>query len=221
MRQLLVECSEPGLVVSLAEELENVFRHVDFARAQALGRQLRDLAHELGPEFEQAWEGFHLEVPNDGGHPPTFGNRGSPDEAPLKDLLDNAAERGLGRFELRSTLLLSQDGPPPETREQYIRDLADSIRGASWEELGLFQMPVDLPATMAAHRQQLMDEYGGDVLRARARYPAVGHRWIQDSVKRLEDALKEVNTRSESVMEYELARLDPSGVERPARSTKP
>jgi hypothetical protein len=72
MRQLLVECSEPGLVVSLAEELENVFRHVDFARAQALGRQLRDLAQELGPEFEQAWEGFHLEVPHDGGHPPTF-----------------------------------------------------------------------------------------------------------------------------------------------------
>jgi hypothetical protein len=36
MRQLLVECSDPGLVVSLAEELEHVLRHVDFERARAL-----------------------------------------------------------------------------------------------------------------------------------------------------------------------------------------
>ena len=51
MRQLLVECSDPGLVVSLAEEFENVLRHIDFFQAQALGRQLNDLAQELGPEY--------------------------------------------------------------------------------------------------------------------------------------------------------------------------
>ncbi|MCJ7682870.1 MAG: hypothetical protein MUO68_01100, partial [Desulfobacteraceae bacterium] len=73
MRQLLVECSDPGLVVSMAEEFENVLRHIDFFQAQALGRQLNDLAQELGPEYEQAWEGFCLETPNDGGHPPSFG----------------------------------------------------------------------------------------------------------------------------------------------------
>ena len=44
MRQLLVECSDPGLVVSLDEEFENVLRHVDFSRAQALGQQLNELA---------------------------------------------------------------------------------------------------------------------------------------------------------------------------------
>lgn len=36
MRQLLVECSDPGIVVSLAEEFENILRQVDFARAQQL-----------------------------------------------------------------------------------------------------------------------------------------------------------------------------------------
>ena len=213
MRQLLVECSEPGIVVALAEEFENVLRNVDFSRARDLGRQLNELAKELGPECEQAWEGFRIEVPNDGGRPPSFGNREAIDETPVKELLSRAAESGLGRFELRDTLLLSQDGPAPETREQYVRDLADSIRTASLEELGLFQMPVALPASMATHRHQLMDEYGVEVLNARASFSTLGHRWIQDSVKRLEEALHEVNTRSESVMEYELIRLDPANME--------
>jgi len=220
IRQLIVECSDPGLVVSLAEEFEHVLRHVDFARAQALQGQLRDLARELGPDFEAAWQGFRLEMPNDGGYPPAFGKRDTAvfradavDEEPLKQLLTRAAERGLGQFELRPTLLLPQGGPAPETREQYVRDLADSIRWASWDELGIFSRPADLPDSIAAHRQQVMEEYAGDTLRARSRFPAVGHHWIRDSVQRLEKALQEVSTRSEAVMEYELARLDPADVE--------
>jgi len=213
MRQLLVECSDPGLVVSLAEEFENVLRHVDFARAQALGRQLGDLARELGPEFEQAWRGFRLEMPNDGGYPPAFGNRDAVDQEQLKQLLAQAAERDVGQFELRRTSLLPQGGPAPETREQYVHDLADSIRWDNWEALGIFRMPVELPDSMAAHREQLTDEHGAAVLRARARFPTVGHRWIRDSIKQLEEALQEVSTRAEAVMEYELARLDPADVE--------
>lgn len=157
-------------------------------------------------------------MPNDDGHPPAFGKRAATshtsgvDEEHLKQLLAQATERGLGQFELRNTLLLPQDGPAPETREQYMRDLADSIRWATWEELGIFQSPVELPEAMAAHRQQLMDEYAGDVLRARACFPAVGHLWIKDSLKQLEQALEEVNTRAEAVMSYELARLEPADV---------
>ena len=213
MRQLLVECSDPGLVVSLAEEFENVLRHVDFTRAQALHGQLTDLARELGPEFEQAWRGFRLEMPNDGGHPPAFGSRDTVDEEQLEQLLAQAEERDIGQFELRRTSLLPQDGPAPETREQYVLDLADSIRWDNWEALGIFRMPVELPASMAAHRERLMDEHGAAVLRARARFPTVGHRWIRDSVEQLEKALQEVSTRAEAVMEYELGRLDPADVE--------
>ncbi|MGA9347457.1 MAG: hypothetical protein WBW48_01470 [Anaerolineae bacterium] len=214
MHQLLVECSDPGLVVSLAEEFENVLRHVDFARAQALGCQLSDLARELGPEFDQAWRGFRLETPNEVGYRPlTFSNRDFTDEERLWKLLAQAAERGIGQFELSHTLLLPQDGPAPETREQYVRDLADGIRGAHWDELWVFQSPVELPASMAAHRQQLMDEYATAVLHNRASFPTVGHRWVRDSVERLEKALQEVSTRAEAVMTYELARLDPADVE--------
>ena len=213
MRQLLVECSDPGLVVSLAEEFENVLRHVDFARAQTLGRQLSELACELGPKFEQAWQVFRLEMPNDGGYPPTFGSRDAVDEKQLKQLLAQAAERGIGQFELRRTSLLPQDGPAPETREQYVRDLADGIRWGRWEALGIFQMPVKLPDSMAAHREQLMDERGAAILRARARFPTVGHRWIRDSVEQLQEVLREIGTRAEAVMEYELARLDPAEIE--------
>jgi hypothetical protein len=214
MSQLLVECSDPGLVVSLAEEFENVLRHVDFDRAQALHSQLTDLARELGPEFEQAWRGFRLETPNGVGYRPlTFRNREFTDEERLQELLAQAKERNIGQFELSHTLLLPQDGPAPETREQYVRDPADGIRGASWEELGVFQSPTALPETMAAHRQQVMEEYAGEVLRARARFPDVGHHWIRDSVQQLEKALQEVSTRAEAVMEYELARLDPADVE--------
>jgi hypothetical protein len=215
MRQILVECSDPGLVISLAEELENVLRNIDFDRARALQSQLTDLARELGPEVEGAWRGFRLEVPGDGGSPPSFGNREGmeTDKKPLKRLLAEAAGRGLGKFELRWTCLLSQGGPEPETREQYVSDLADGIRYDRFEELGIFQMPTDLPAAMAAHRERLMEEHAGSVLRGRARYPAVGFKWIQDSVEPIRKALEEVNTRAEAVMEYELGRLDPAGIE--------
>lgn len=215
-RQLLVECSDPGLVISLAEELENVLQHIDFDRARALQHQLTDLAQALGPEIEGAWRGFRLEVSGDGGSPPAFGNREGmkEDEKPLGTLLAQAAERGLGQFELRWTWLLPQGGPEPETRAQYVSDLADAIvRYDRFEELGIFRMPTDLPAAMAEHRERLMAEHAGDVLRGRARFPAVGHRWIQDSVEAVRKALEEVNTRAEAVMAYELGRLDPATVE--------
>ena len=215
VHQLLVECSDPGLVISLAEELENVLQHIDFDHARALQQQLTDLAQALGPEIVGAWRGFRLEVPGDGGSPPAFGNREGmkEDEKPLGTLLAQAAERGLGKFELRWTWLLPQGGPEPETRDQYVSDLADGIRYDHFEELGIFQMPTDLPKAMAAHRERLMAEHVGGLLRGRARFPAVGHRWIQDSVEAVRKALEEVNTRAEAVMAYELGRLDPAAIE--------
>ncbi|MBM3128512.1 MAG: hypothetical protein FJ009_07785 [Chloroflexi bacterium] len=213
MRQLLVECSDPGIIVSLAEEFENILRQVNFARAEKLQYELRDLARELGTEFEQAWRGFRIEVPNDSGRPLSFGNREMVDEARVQQLLTHAAERGIGKFEMRDTLLLPQDGPAPETRGQYVRDLADSIRYEYLDDLHLLSRPTDLPDAMAAHRQNLMDEHVADVLRARARDANVGHRWIQTSVGQLQKALEEVDTRAEAVMLYELTRLNPAEVE--------
>ncbi|MBN1814889.1 MAG: hypothetical protein JXA14_23825 [Anaerolineae bacterium] len=213
MRQLLIECSEPGLVVSLTEELEHVLRHVDFARAQALSKQLSALATELGPEFEQAWRDFRLEMPNDGGHPPAFGNRGDPDKEQVRELLGQASERELGSFTLRSTFLLPEGGPAPETREQYIHDLADSIRHAMWEERAFLVRPITLPNSMIAYRQQLMEEHVSSVLDDRAKNPTIGWRWVQDTTKRLTSVLREINTRAEAVFEYEVKRLDPADVE--------
>ena len=212
MRQLLVECSDPGIIVSLAEEFENILRQVDFARAEKLQYELRDLARELGTEFEQAWRGFRIEVPNDSGRPLSFGNREMMDEARLQQLIAQAAERGIGKFEMRDTLLLPQDGSAPETREQYVRDLADSIRYEYLDDLRLLSRPTDLPDAMATHRQILMDEHVADVLRARARDANVGHRWVSASVERLQKALEEVDTRAEAVMLYELTRLNPAEV---------
>ncbi len=164
MRQLLGECSDPGIIVSLAEEFENILRQVDFARAQQLQRELSHLAHELGTEVEQAWHGFRIEVPNDSERPLSFGKREMGDEALLQQLITCAAERGIGTFEMRDTLLLPQDGPAPETREQYVHDLADSIRYEYVDD----SRPTDLPDAMARHHQQLMDEHLAGVLRARA-----------------------------------------------------
>jgi hypothetical protein len=214
MHQLLVECSEPGLVIHLAEEFEHSLRHVDFDRAWTLRQQLTELAQECGPEFYQVWQGFRLEVPNDGGWPPSFGKREMTTEEigtkeVLQEFLSRAEAHGLGEFRLRSTMLLPQDGPAPETREQYVRDLADGIRMAQWEELGLFRFPVDLPVSMIQHRKQLAEEWGGSVLHARAHHPDVGQRWVEESLARLRKALEQINTRSEAVMEYELDRLDP------------
>jgi len=213
MRQLVVECSDPGLVVTLAEEFENVLRHVDFERAKFLQGRLNDLARELGTEFEEAWRGFRLEVPNDGGSPLSFGNRDPVDEEKLKQLLSQAEKQGIGKFGMRNTLLLPQDGPAPETREQYIRDLADAIRYAWMEDVSLLRRPLDLPPSLETHRLQLVEEQVTSVLRARARYPSVGHPWIHDTMQQIEKALQEVDTRAEAVMEYELARLNQAQVE--------
>lgn len=211
--QLVVECSDPGLVVSLAEEFEHVLRHVDFDRALALSDQLSTLAQELGPEFDRAWRGFRLETPNQAGcRPLTFSSRELINEEPVQELASHAEERGVGPFEVYHTSLLPQGGPAPETREQYVRDLADAIHRADME-LGVFRWPVPLPETMAAHREQLMEDYVLPSLQARARFPAVGWKWVQDSRERVKKALQEVNTRAEAVMAYELARLRPADVE--------
>jgi len=213
MRQLLVECSDPGLVVTLAEEFENVLRHVDFERAKFLQGRLNDLAHDLGTGFEEAWRGFRLEVPNDGGSPLSFGNRDPVDEEKLNHLLGQAEERGIGKFGMRNTLLLPQGGPAPETRERYIRDLADAIRYAYMEDESLLSRPFDLPPSLEAHRLQLVEEQVVPVLHARARYPSVGHAWIQGAMQQVEKALQEVDTRAAAVMEYELTRVNPAEVE--------
>lgn len=212
MRQLLVECSDPGLVVSLAEEFEHVLRQVDFDRAKELRGRLAELARELGPEYADAWEGFRVELPNDGDHPLTYGNRGPADEKCVKALLEQAGAREIGRFEVRHTMLLPQGGPEPETREQYIENLADGIRWSFQDEAGIRQLPNELPAPMAAHREKVMAETAGSVLRGRAHYPGVGHRWVEDSLQQLRKALEEVATRAEAVMLYELERLDPAAV---------
>ena len=212
MPQLIVECSDPGTVVSFAEEFETILRQVDFARAQELQRQLGDLAHELGSAVETTWRGFRIELPNDSDRPLTFGSRDAVDDDQFKQFLDRAAERGIGKFTLRDTLLLPQNGPAPETREQYIHDLAESIRYEHVDDLHLLRRETDLPDAMAAHREHLMNEYVAEVLRARARDKSVGHRWVEDSVEQLRKALEEVDTRAEAVMLYELTRLNPAEV---------
>lgn len=214
-RQLLVECSDPGLVVSLTEELENVLRHIDFEQTQVLKQQLSTLAQELGPEVVQAWQGFRLETPNDSGRPPSFGKRDAwdADIAPLQRLTTQAAAHGLGQWEVHPTSLLPQDGPASETREQYIRDLAEAIGQIFWDEWGVFQRPVPLPETMTAHRRQLMEEHAGAALRAQAQYPTVGIPWINEARQRLEKTLAEVDTRAEAVMRYELQRLVPEDLD--------
>lgn len=214
MRQLLVECSEPGIVVSLAEEFENILCRVDFARAQQLQRELHTLAGELGDEYEHVWRGFRIEVPNDGGRPLSFGNRERVDEARIKQLIEHASERGLGTFEMRGSLLLPQDGPAPETREQYVIDLADSMHYDCYDDdAQLVARPTGLPAAMAAHRQHLMDEHVADVLQTRAHDAAVGNCWVSTSIERLRTALEGVDTRAQAVMLYELTRLNPAEVE--------
>ncbi len=210
-RQLIVECSDPGVLVSLAEEFEIILRQVDFRRAQEIERQLSDLARELGEAFEETWRGFRIEVPNDGGRPLAFGSRDNLDDDRLKQFLEQAAERGIGRFDMRDTLLLAQDGPAPETREQYIRDLADSVGFEYSDDVHLLSRPTDLPDAMAIHRGHLMDEHVIDVLHARARDSSVGHRWVHASVERLQQALEEVDTRAEAVMLYEFSRRHAGG----------
>ena len=214
MRQLLVECSEPGLVVTLDEEIEHVLRNVDFERVRGLYAQLADLARELGRDFEEMWSGFHLEVAGDGNDfPPSFGNRSTVDEKKLKDFVARAEEKGIGRFKTRHSLLLPQGGPMPETRDQFIHDLADAIRSSTWYEIQCDRRPLAFPETMEKHRRQLLEEYAYSALRQSARNPLVGYRWVKESVERLRKTIEEVDTRAQAVMEYELSRLDTAQVD--------
>lgn len=211
MRQILVECSDPGLVVTLEEEIEHVLRNVDFEGALRLQSKLAELAHELGGNFEEMWSGFHMEVANDGdGFPPSFGSRSQVDEKNLKELLGRAEETGIGKFSARRTSLLPQGGPTPETREQFIKDLADAIRFSTVYEVEIYQRPLSFPEAMEKHRRRLLEEYAYPDLGRMAAHPLVGHKWVRDSIERLRKSLEEVDTRAQAVMEYELSRLDPA-----------
>jgi hypothetical protein len=66
---------------------------------------------------------------------------------------------------------------------------------------------------MADHRERLLQEYVFPSLKARARFPAVGRRWIAHTRERLQKALEEVNTRAEAVIAYQLSLLDPGNQE--------
>ncbi len=213
MRQLLVECSDPGMVVVLEEELEHVLRNVNFQRARELQAQLTKLAGELGGDYAQAWSGFHMEVANDGNDvPPSFGSRNPVDKQSIKELLSRAADEGIGKFSMRPTLLLPQDGPAPETREQYICDLADSIRyttlfGSEWGE-----RPFAFPRAMEQYRYQLLEEHVLTSIRRSAHNPRLGRKWVQEIVKCLEESITEADLRAVAVMEYELSKMDPDSL---------
>ncbi len=214
MRQLLIECSDPGLVVALDEEMEHVLRNVDFEWAQALQAQLAELARELGQDFEEVWSGFHLEVAGDGhDFPPSFGNRNTVDEKKLQELVTQAEEKGIGRFKTRLSLLLPHGGPTPETRDQFIHDLADAIRLSLWHEVQYPLHRLTFPESMEKHRLQLLEEHVGPALRSSAQEPVLGYTWVQESMECVRKAIEEVDTRAQAVMEYELSRLDPDQVE--------
>ncbi len=213
MRQLLVECSEPGLVVTLSEEFEYVLRHVDFERATRLWDELSVLAHKLGGDVDEIWQGFRLETPNQVGcRPVSFSSRETLNPKPIEPLISEASKEGIGSFEVGQTLLLSQSGPRPNTREQYVRDLAAAIKD-SGIALGLFGSPVSLPESMASHRERILEEHVFPDLMRQARFPSVGRAWIADTHKRLEDALGEASTRVEAVMDYELRQLNPDDLD--------
>lgn len=144
MKQLLLECSEPGVVVALDEELEHILRKVDFKKAQELKQQLSDLSKKLGPEYEKLWNGFHLELSNDGcSSPPSFGKRERISKKKLQEFIYQAKREEIGSFDIYSTLLLPQKGPNPETREQYIKDLEESISYSTNYMVQLDRRPLD------------------------------------------------------------------------------
>ena len=66
---------------------------------------------------------------------------------------------------------------------------------------------------MEKHRRQLLEEQAYPALRSSAQDPALGYKWVQESIERLRKSFEEVDTRAQAVMEYELSRLDPAQVE--------
>jgi len=213
MNNLIVECSEPGWVITLSEDLEHLLRHVTFERAQEIAAKLKDLCHDMGPAHETVWRGFRIEVPNEcGSRPLSFSTREEADKTVLEELVNRADQKGIGKFDLWHTNLMDQGDPHPETREQYVSDLADSITSeglTSSVEEDIIGRTDQLPDTMSNFRKKMMSEYAETIFAWRAKEPEIGHRWVEDTAKKLRDMLEEINTRSEAVMEYELDRLDP------------
>lgn len=210
MKQLLLECSEPGVVVALEEELENILRRVDFKKAQEIQEKLLHLSQKLGPDYEDLWRGFRMEVSNDlCASPPSFGKRERAPKKKLNELLLQAKREEIGSFKVYSTLLLSQGGPTPETREQYIEDLANSISFSSHYMCPINNNHLGFPKKIAAYRLRLLKEHLDCVLKQAATSTSTGPKWLKDSKDKIDTSLTEINTKAHAIMEYELFQLDP------------
>lgn len=167
-----MEGSDPGVVLSLDEDLENVLRHIDFEAAGKLKDALSRLAHEMGEEVAEAWKPMRIETSNDGGsRPVAFGTREDVDPVALQQLAAHARETDVGVFSVGHTCLMNESGPNPETREQYVQDLAAAMDFRDAEELAVIDYPAASPAPMARARQEIVDEGPGEILRRAALNP--------------------------------------------------
>ncbi len=244
-RQLLVECSEPGVVMASADSIEHALRHIGWEDVLRLRDKLAELADEMGADYARLWHDFRIEQPNDSAWStrlPAFSNRVDTSreaEQRTEELASEAAKRGLGRFAVGATMLMDEGVIHPETREQYIEELAMAVerrfasaplraeepasvrvvdlpeRGEGGTTLGyeptfrLLCHPIPLPKRIRDHRMELVRELAGGTLEARARESRVGRAWVESTLKNLQKPVEEIASRIEAVIDYELARVRP------------
>ena len=198
---ILVEHSEPGLVIKPVDSFENVLRHISYERALELRQSLIAIAQELGPEYAAAIEQFHLEVPGDSTRPPALATLGDVDYGAVKRVTEVATERGLGEFRVGVSLLLEGKA---QTREDYVAELRFAI-----ETAGGYGIP-PLPDVIRKHRSLLVAQrLGGGYCGPE---DAVGHLWVRDMAQRSRRALEAIDNDVCAVIRYELERLDPSSL---------
>ncbi len=199
--KILVEHSEPGLVIKPVDSFENVLRHFSYERALELRRQLIEIAQEMGSEYATTLEQFHLEVPGDSTRPPALATLGEVSYEMVKEVTDVATERGLGEFQVGMSILLEGKA---QSREDYISDLRFSIETATG-----YRIP-PLPKVIREHRRRLLERRLGarDVWLE----DTIGHQWVEEKVRSLRRDLEGIDRDVCAVIAYELERLAPEAL---------
>lgn len=199
-KQMIIEHSEPGFVISLSDDLENTLRNLSWEQVEKLRQELVMLARQISVECGRALEAFHIEVPSEvGASIPSLATLEDIDKSYVERVLERASEQFGWKFKLYMSHLLEGR----YSRRDYVEDIRDEIMHGDYGD------PV-LPAELREHRRRLLEERIPPVCKGlTVDHYLVGCWWVEEEVKQVEKIFKEIDSEVRAVGRYLLETITP------------
>lgn len=200
-KQMIIEHSEPGFVISLSDDLENTLRNLSWEQIEKLRQELVRLARQISAECGRALEAFHIETPGEvGASLPSLVTLENVDKACVEQVLEKAKEEFGWKFKLYMSWLLEGK----YSRRDYVDDIRSEIMHGDYGD------PV-LPTELREHRRRLLEKKIPPVFKGLGvDHYLVGYRWVEEETKQVEKIFTEIDNEVQAVGRYLLETITPS-----------